>query len=62
MESAKDSWNGQIEELVRKAQNTDWTLVRERAERAARDAFAGISGGAKEAEGAVEGIARKREG
>jgi altered-inheritance-of-mitochondria protein 5 len=61
-ESAKDSWNGQIEGLVRKMQDTDWSVVRERIERGAKEAFGAVKGGVVEGEKAVEGVARKREG
>jgi hypothetical protein len=47
-ESAKDSWNAQIEGLVKRVQDTDWGFVRERVERGAGEVLGAVRGSAAE--------------
>jgi len=42
IETLKDRWNGEVEGLVRKAQNTDWNHVRERWEARIGTVFAKV--------------------
>jgi altered-inheritance-of-mitochondria protein 5 len=62
-ESAKDSWNAQIEGLVRKMQDTNWGIVRERVERGASEVLGAVGGSVPEKvqDGVQEGIREVQE-
>jgi hypothetical protein len=49
-ESAKDMWNREVEDVVRRLQYTDWTEVRERIERGAERVWSKVREGVREVE------------